>query len=331
MKVQTYTQVLYALGSAIFAVGIYAVCVATASAQSFSGAPSMSLVTTPTDPGPNEQATVLLDAYAFDTTGATITWYIDGVEQTDYKNARSIVLQTGDLGDTMSVKSVISIPGAGTRTVTKILNPSVVDIVLEGDTMVPLFYKGRALPSARSTVYATALPHTGTTVSDNTLYYTWKLGSSVILGGTTRGLNAIVFQMPENKNTVLSVVVTDANGNQVGSKSIQLVAADTLLRFYEDNPLRGESRKTIGDNFALIGEETTVRAEPYFVSKDIFRNGGVYEWSLNGAVVQNPSPEPQLITLRQTGTGGTAKVGFKLTNTQALMQRVYDTFTIFFE
>jgi hypothetical protein len=126
------------------------------------------------------------------------------------------------------------------------------------------------------------------------------------------------------------VTVYDGAGRTVGSASVEVVSARPELYFYEDNPLRSTSKQAIGETFALVGDEVTVRAEPYFTASDILNDDVLLQWSLDGREIENFGSDPQAITLRGTGGSGDARVGFKLINSESL-QFLQDFFTIHFE
>ena len=52
---------------------------------------------------------------------------------------------------------------------------------------------------------------------------------------------------------------------------------------------------------------------------------------VDNKIVNNGHDDPQMITLRTTGGTGVANIGFRMTNTSQLSQRVRGLFTILFE
>ena len=100
--------------------------------------------------------------------------------------------------------------------------------------------------------------------------------------------------------------------------------------FYEDNPLHGLAQNALPAEFTLLEDEISVRAEPYFVSQDIFTNA-TYDWTIGGVAVANPNADPQVLTLRKTGGAGSALVGFSIRNLSSLLQAASSAFTVYFE
>jgi hypothetical protein len=262
-----------------------------------------SLETNPKFPGPNESVQVSLNAYSINTTGARVTWYVDDKKLEYSQNERSIRVTTGDIGEKTTVRAVISFPNGNQLPLSVTFSPVDVHVILEASTYVPLFYLGRALPSESSLVRAIAIPLMGTNVDVKTLSYAWKHNGSALFGGPVKGKQSIELRMPKYQGDVLTVEVFDERGKVLGNKAIVLNPSEPLLRFYEDNPLRGMNHRAIQGSFTLIGEEATIRAVPYFMDTDMNTNTVSFEWLLDGMVVRSNS-EPNTVTLRKIGVGG---------------------------
>jgi hypothetical protein len=150
---------------------------------------------------------------------------------------------------------------------------------------------------------AVAVPHMGTSVDPRTLTYAWKYGDSALFGGPLKGGQSIEFEMPRYQGDLLSVEIFDSRGKVIGGKTITLTPIEPVLHFYEDNPLRGMASQAIRKEFALVGEEATIRAVPYFMDTDLDPNTVSLEWGLDGVAVKSNN-EPNTVTLRKVGEGG---------------------------
>ncbi len=304
----------------------------TTHAQSFLGGPSgASLIVSPQFPNPHTPIKVSLDAYSLDTTGASIVWYIDGVEDTQFRDARDISLETKGLGEKTSIRVVLTRTNAPTISSSISVVPAVVDIILEANTYTPSFYRGKALPSAESVFRAVAVVNDNTSISDTAYTYTWSLGDTVLLGGPIRGKNILEETMPRYDNKPLSVQVVNQNGDVIGKKSILLRAASPELHFYEQNPLRGLSSREAQNPLTLIGEETTIYGEPYFINTQMNERDATFSWKINGAEANHDASSPNAITLRHVGGEGNARVGFSIVTKTRIPQFIEKTFQIFFE
>ena len=204
-----------------------------------------------------------------------------------------------------------------------------VDLIMEADSRTPSFYAGRALPVANQQLQITAIPHSSSGMSPGGFTYRWKLNNTILFGGPVAKLSQIIIVVPD-RPSILGVTVYGTNGSEVGSAYVEIQPAQPELYFYEDNPLRSMSRTAINGTHILVGDETTVRAEPYFTASNISSNAITLKWTLDGQVIQNFGSDMQALTLRGTGGGGKARVGFELRNTTSL-QFLQDFFTIQFE
>jgi len=289
-----------------------------------------SLVLSPRFPEPNESVTATLNDYSINTNGATIAWFIDGTEVPDSKNQRSINFATGQLGSSLQILAVTTLPNGSVLRAQDTITPIRVDILIEADTRVPSFYKGRAIPATGGSVQLTALPFTGTNRSAESYAYTWRVGDTVQGGGSRFGQNAISFTADFQKQIQVSVDVIDTDGTTLTSESIYVPLADPELYFYEINPLRGMTEVAMGSNFIFIGEEIKVRAEAYFIDNALFSASPHQEWKLNGRTITNPNPNQQEITLRRSGDTGSFTLEYHVRNLKQLLQGVKDTITIRF-
>lgn len=291
-----------------------------------------SLTLNPSNPLPNSEVTVSLNAYSVDTTGATISWFIDGVEQQQSRNLRSITVDTGDIGTSKTIRTTVTPQGGFGMTLTRTITPASVDIIVEADTYVPSFYKGRALPTSGAPIRIIAIPHTRSGEAAGTYTYKWELGNKVLFGGPLKGRNVVETTMPQYNDETLIVTVFDGSSNVVAKGVRSLSIADPEILFYEDNPLRGTSRRAVTDTYTLIGDEVTVKAEPYFMNTVAALDGTIlYEWSVNNRRIGNPSDDPRAITLRKSGGAGSALVDLMARNTKDLLQFTRGNFSIFFE
>ncbi len=288
-----------------------------------------SLALEPAFPSPNSDVTVSLDAYSLDTTGATISWYHDGVEMTQFKNARSAVMRVGSIGKKSVVSASIKLVNTPAFTLRKEITPTAVDIVIEASTYVPSFYRGRALPGEESRVRVIAIPHVGGT-DPQTLTYRWEQNGSVLLGGPIRGRQGVELTVSRYYGGYVGVTIFDANGKTIAQKNITFDSKSPELHFYEENPLRGLSERALTGSFTLIGEETTVHGEPYFMNAKLMSGITTYGWTINGSKAANGNPDPHIITLRKTGGAGSARVGLQAVNDTGIPVIVNGDFVINF-
>lgn len=296
-----------------------------------SAGPTITLVPSPSSPSPNAPVNITVDAYTIDTTGATIIWFIDGTEQVSARNNRSLSITTGELGKQTDVTVQLKLRTGQQVSKTLTINPSRIDLVIEADTLVPAFYRGRSLPSVGSTARVVAVPADGSNRPPTSYSYLWQLNNKVLFGGPLTGTNIAFIPTGLGNNQLLTVEVIDTvTGALVARKSIGLPLTKPEIHFYGENPLRGPNNIALNKEHILVGDEITVRAEPYYMSADIFSTQPLLEWEVNGSKIDNPSTDPQFITLRRQSGAGSATIGFHIRNLQQLIQGVEDTFTLRF-
>lgn len=284
----------------------------------------------PRYPEPNEEVTAKLNDYSINTNGAKIRWFVDGREVPEAENLRSLNFHSGALGDTVEVIAITTLPNGSVLRAQSSVTPIRLDMLIEADSRVPSFYKGRAIPTSGGMVQVTALPFTGTDHSPESFSYTWKIGSEVQGGGSHFGKNTTSFTAGFEKEILVSVNVIDIDGSLVTSESIYVPLADPEMYFYVVNPLRGISEIAMNNNFIFLGEEIKVRAEPYFIDNALFLENPHQEWKLNRKAIQNPSTDQQEITLRRSGDSGSFSLEFHVRNLKRLLQGIKESVQINF-
>jgi hypothetical protein len=149
----------------------------------------------------------------------------------------------------------------------------------------------------------------GKALDASSLSYRWTYLGSSISGGSVKGLQRTSFTVPTFGSGDLEVTVYNAEGDVIGKSSMMLTPTKPELRFYEENPLRGLNERAITGTLALVGDETTVHGEPYFLtSREGLRNVD-FMWRINNADVTNTNTDPRTLTLRRTGGAGSARIG----------------------
>ncbi len=279
---------------------------------------------------PGSTVTVSLDAYTMNTTGAEILWYVDGKELVASRNSRSIQVIVGDFGKTTEVSVRVKLFDGLSFTLKKSIPSTLVDLMIEPKTYVPPFYRGRALPSADTEARVIAIPHTGTNVDPSRFTYFWEYNGGTMFGGPILGRQSVDVAISPYTGSYVSVTVIDEAGNEIGGKTMSLNAINPELYFYEENPLRGLTEIALKDTLALIGDETTVHGEAYYLGRDLRPESMSFEWRINNEKVENVQQDPHIITLRRSGGAGNARVDLQAVTTAAIPRFVRSGFAITF-
>lgn len=295
---------------------------ASAHAQ-FSAVPDpVQYIVAPETPGPDAPVYIEAQGVGSFLGNSTITWTENGSVASTGVGDANFQLTTGPVGTATTVHVEID-SSQGTFTHDWVFAPSVVDLVWEADTSVPLFYVGKPLYSSGSTLKVVAFPTivSGTSlVPASQLSFQWSLDGSLVPASSGLGKNTYIFQGDEVHNSEDVSVDIYFNGNDVGSGDIVIPATTPQIVFYDADPLRGELLDfALPSSFNLNASEVTLQAEPYYFANSSLNSGALsYAWTLNGNDTAGPDSPKGVLTLRQTGTGaGSASVGVSIQNTES--------------
>lgn len=276
------------------------------------------LITTPHYPAPFEEFSLELSLPDVSFSGATIKWYIDGVEDATARNKRQHALVAGALGEAMDIKVVVTKQDGTSKNLTRTIVPVQIDIVLEALTTVPDFYKGRALPAQNTTARAVAVISTGKSLERAGLTYEWRLNGSILEIGAIQGLQAVEFPLPIGREHYLEVTISNRS-EVLGKKGITFRPVEPEIIFYERNPLTGVIERALGDEITLAGNQITLQAEPYYLDPQYNQADRLVEWNLGGQVIDNSAePERNVITLQGSGTNSGGVVSLRLADLNQL-------------
>lgn len=311
---------------AIVVVTLFFIPLAVSNAQLeatlFNSGPQIELQ--PAYPEPYSTARATLNDYSIDASGATISWRINGTVVKAYENQRSVEVAVGALGTPVPVEAILSLPDGSRLTGSKTITPHYLDLIVEPQTRVPAFYRGRALPSTGSTVNVTALVDGGA-IPRSELTYHWRLNNTSLLGGAVRAQNQVSFTMPPGGG-ILEVVAEHPTQGTVSSKSIQLISSLPQIRFYEVSSLYGTGHRPI-TTLTLTGNSTTVRAEPFHLDLQTFNTPDLAEWTVGNSITPGNN-NPYEVTLLRQGGVGTSIVGFHVRNLTQLLQGAQGGFSV---
>ena len=294
------------------------------------GAPATGIVLQPASPAPGESVTATVNDFRSSSFGTAIYWYIDGEELEDSANFNEITFNAGPAGVRQTVQAVLVKPDGSQETLSTVIVPLYLDIIIEPQTRVPDFYQGRALPSVGSIINATAILSDGNTVYGTDLIYNWRVNRTSPTSGVVRGRNQVSFPMPQGRDTILSLDITTLGGEQLASRSLYLPSVQPSLEFYEVSSLFGQSHQAISGTLPIIGNTAILRAEPYNLDSRVYNNPDVTEWEIDNIAVANTSRNPYEITLQRLTGGGRSSVNFHVRDTTQFLQGAEDAVEVSF-
>jgi hypothetical protein len=235
------------------------------------------------------------------------------------------------LGKKTLVDVKIVFPNGSTVTASKVIYPIFVDLIIEADTYTPSFFNGRSLPIQESTLRAIALVHTGDTTNPESYSYRWSLDNDILSGGTLTGKYIISIPTRRFQTGYLSVEVYTNDGILIAQAAQNINVTQPKMLLYEHSPLLGLSQKASLSPLALVGQETTLYAEPFFMNIPNATTYIDYVWKLNRTVVKTDSTQPNAITLTRNGDGGEAIIDVSGATQAKLPQYIKNSLRVIFE
>lgn len=290
--------------------------------------PELSIDIQPEFPRPGEEVTATLNDYRGGVYGATVTWIFNGDVVPDAENRRTTTFTAGPTGSTQEIRVILSRPQGGSEVLTRTIRPMYLDVVIEPQTRTPDFYDGRSLPSTGSIVNATAIVSMGTGIRNTDLVYTWRLNRSALEGGPVRGLNQVTFEMPMGNSQILSLQVTEPNGTVLARRSFFIPSVTPEIHFYEVSPLLGIKTNTLQNRFNLIGNSSTIKAEPYHLDTRVYNDPDMTEWQVNGQPTNGSNANPYEVTIQRTGNPGGSSLNFHVRDLTQVLQGAERTIQI---
>lgn len=283
----------------------------------FNSKPTITLY--PANPQPGEEVTANLTFYEKEFYGSSLTWFLDGEKIPNSKNQLEVKIVAGENGTTQNIDVVMS-PVEGEKTViSEQINPLWLDIILEPQTHVPEFYQGRALPSVGSLVVAKAIV-SDSSLDKSKLMYEWKINSTVLGTGATRGQSGVIYETPIGSRSTLSLKISDLDGNVIASRAISVPSVKPKVQFYKVNTLLGINNQTIDETLYLVGNSVVVRAEPYNLDSRTYNNPDIHEWKIDNKESEGAGQNPYEVVLEKTTSEGRASLQFHVRNTKEVLQ-----------
>jgi len=198
-----------------------------------------------------------------------------------------------------------------------------VDIVVEGLTYKPSFYRGRAEPTVGNTVRLVAVPRGQ---APDTLSYSWRAGGQVLPSSGP----VATFSSQFSNSVTVSVSVTDTSGRLVARAEEVIRLSNPSVVFYEENLLRGHGSRAIINNHTLIGDSGVIRAEPYFVGLGISPTSYQVSWKVNNREVAYGNDWRELILERPEEPLNNYRINFSTVNRNNPAERAEGSFNLNF-
>lgn len=290
---------MYRVAGFLFLALLSAPC---AQAQALGAAP-LTVLVQPEYPQPYQTITITPQSNLIDLAASTVTISVND-KVIGKGSGQSVSYQVGPAGET-DIITVSAATAGETYAAKTTVRPAGVALVMEPQSTMHPFYGGGARVASEGRIRFIAVPDfrtsAGKVIDPATLVYSWKAGDQALQNASGIGKTVLLADAPMRyRDTAVSVTVSAPDGSAVGRASIDVSPIDPYILFYRDGALTGPDFGTaIGNTYAMVGDEETFRAVPYF-----FGTAPTLAWSVDG---KSSGTDP-VITVRTTGSGAGTSV-----------------------
>jgi hypothetical protein len=298
--------------------------------------PSLSPVISASPSYQTPGATVTLKAFLKSSEEKTLlyVWTVDGVETARGIDISEITINAGPAGVSKLVRVAVTDTDLGTAgQATYIIRPAEVDLVWEGDTYVPPFYRGKSFPTREGEIVVEAIPYilvNGARVSKNNLVFTWEVEGEKRVSGSGYGKSVFRTKPAQFRySTIVTVTVSTQDGTLGARSSISIPTRSPGVVVYEEKPLAGTwLTKAAATITPLVGDEMAFKAVPFFV---VNPQSLTYAWTLNREPFETSVNDRSVAVFRKTGAGeGQFPVSVTIQKPGSIFERASTKFDLSF-
>lgn len=296
---------------------------------------SVELLALPSNnPDPGETVTVSVRSSDFDLDRASYRWTVNGAAPKGAEQgvgAKSYSFTAGKTGTSYSVKVTVTPPSGSALSKTAVVRSFDMPLYWWADSVVPAWYRGKALPSIGSDVRIAALPNLPG-VNPKTLLYSWEFNNN--FAGNQSGVGKSVFRFTPQfpvRETIM-VRVQNASGSIDKEKTVEISPLDPFVRAYELKPLEGIQFSRILKSLSVQRETfLDVIAEPFFFPLKNFRDLA-FQWSSGGKAAQEQKENPNILSI-QSGSNarGRFPISVIIKNKKDDGQQAHNSFEVEFQ
>jgi len=281
--------------------------------------------TEPEFPRAFQEVSISVQGFSIDLGRLEVSWYIDGKLIERSIGGKNFSFNAGKLGSRSTIIMVANSPIAEVARKTIVIVPADVDILWETNTYTPPFYKGKSLPVSEGNITFTAMPSfidsRGRKIDPEILMYTWQKDGTVLVDQSGVGKKNITIVGPLSfSDDIISLEVSTLEMSIKAKETVFIVTREPKIIFYEKHPLRGVLyERAIINEFFLLDDEFTLRAEPFFTHIDGIQKGNTeFSWSVGEEKVF-PEKEQELV-LSRGGESGATNVKLRVRDFEKLLQ-----------
>ncbi len=293
----------------------------------------------PRNPGANETVTINLVSYTTNIDAANVTWTVDGKRAASGVGQKRFQFKTQDFGSETILDIKIVASDGQTSEYSYNFRPAKVDVVWQADSLVPPFYKGKALFSHQNKITFIAIPHlydnNGKEIDPSNLVYKWSINDNADpnnsgYGKYTYTTTGSLISRP----ITVKVEVTSQSNSSLAFGFTNITPVDPFIAFYEKNPLYGiQFQKALTNTIEMPDlKEINVFSFPFYSGSPAPTYPDLtYKWSVNGVSISNSPVKNIQVFRRKEGSTGTAKISLSIENTSKILQYASSNFSIIFK
>jgi hypothetical protein len=292
---------------------------------------SLVLTVTPERPRANQTVTIKLESYAVNLDSSSIIWYLNDKLAIPDSSRKVLTINSGNYGETQTVRVVIVSSGGQTFDKIITINPSEINLLWQSNTYTPPFYKGKALFTVLSDVTFIAMPSSGGYQAKD-LIYTWrKDGVNIPDSG---GLGANTVNIPSHNFLAQPITIAvEAHSSDYKYSAFDFITLDPgfpKVLIYEKSPLYGVRFEKALQNTQVSLDEITMEVYPYFFSTtNRFLENTNVTWRINNSTISEAKDRKSII-IKRNGTNAMSldvKINHKDKVLQTSTQKLNLSFT----
>ena len=289
---------------------------------------------TPEFPDPGVDISASLISYNTDLNLASITWTLDGKVLARGTAIKEVKFKAAAHGSKNTLRAVATSPEGAVFESTLIIQPQSVDIIIEGSTQAPYWYRGALLPSVGNQVTVVAIPNfiTGKTrPSSASLIYEWRTDGRLRQDLSGRGRDSISIASPAAGTSPIDIEgkVSSTDKTLVKNAKSEIRGYAPEVYFYERGAEGLNLSSAIRTKLVRAGDVFAVEAIPFFMNYSSRADVG-YNWKLNNQNTNSIPSDPSAIsieTLPESG-GQSATVEVLVTNAKNVYEQIVNRFNV---
>ena len=316
---------------------LFFVPIATSNAQLVTGSQDgINIDLIPENPRANQKVIANIKSYAVDLNSSSITWILNGKIEKTAVGDTSFTFITGNTGIISKLEVLVRTSDGESLTKAININPASVDLIWQNESLVPPFYKGKALFSHENKITFVAIPHiaiNGEEVNAGNLVYTWSKDGRVIEGASGYGKSTYTFVGSLiSRPFKIEVTVYSANSDATAYSSVFVSPVEPEIIFYKKNPIYGiELQRAVSASEEMTTPEMTILAVPLFFGARGYNDSSLnYRWTINGKKTDDSNTQNVQIFRTLEGSSGYSKINLTIENTNKILQLAKTGFILSF-